>query len=193
MNRSMQPQECGYRFIVQSKDIPDKGLRLTITPNEAEREHIAKALDLLTLDSLVAALVLTPKSRERVSVSGLFEARYNQACVVSLQPVVFEVGHDIRTQYWPEEQIEAQGGGEDVTSGGFDLDPLASDGPEAIMAGELDLGQLVYETLATLIDPYPRREGVEFVGGDEAELEEDKRSEHPFAALAGLKKDGSEP
>ena len=36
------------------------------------------------------------------------------------------------------------------------------DWPEPIIDGRIDLGTVVYETLATSLDPYPKREGASF-------------------------------
>ena len=56
--------------------------------------------------------------------------------------------------------------------------------PEPLIGGEVDLGAIVTEFLMLGIDPYPRKEGAEF----EPPARHEDASEHPFAALAALKK-----
>src|SRR3972149_470610 len=61
--------------------------------------------------------------------------------------------------------------------------------PEPIAGGEIDLGPIIYEPLATALDPYPKREGARFQwsqGGAEGQGEEGGKG--PFAALAKLKR-----
>ncbi len=64
--------------------------------------------------------------------------------------------------------------------------------------GRIDIGELVAQNLSLALEPYPRKEGVEFtpiledVGPDTLSLTEDTPPEpprqNPFAALSRLKK-----
>ena len=68
-------------------------------------------------------------------------------------------------------------------------DPDAEDIPEPpdpIFNGQIDLGVLASEQLALALDPYPRKEGVEFAA-DLVQVD-DIAEVSPFAALAKLKK-----
>ena len=58
------------------------------------------------------------------------------------------------------------------------------DGPEPLLDGRIDLGAIATEFLVLGIDPHPRKQGAVF----EPPAIEDDRAEHPFAALAALKK-----
>ena len=62
------------------------------------------------------------------------------------------------------------------------------DWPEAVVEGRIDLGPLIYETLATALDPYPRREGVSFDWSQGLPEEASEAKSGPFAALAALKR-----
>ena len=55
--------------------------------------------------------------------------------------------------------------------------------PEQLIDGKLDLGALASEFLLLAIDPYPRKPGAEF---SPPKVEDE--GDHPFAALAALKK-----
>ena len=62
-----------------------------------------------------------------------------------------------------------------------------ADWPEPIKDGRIDLGPLIYETLATSLDPYPKRDGVSFEWSQGAEAPGPERKSSPFAALDRLK------
>ena len=55
---------------------------------------------------------------------------------------------------------------------------------EPIVNGVVDLGRIVYEELASRLDPYPRLEGVSL---DRTDAGAPVAADHPFARLAGLK------
>ena len=61
------------------------------------------------------------------------------------------------------------------------------DWPDAITDGTIDLGPIVYETLATNLDPYPKRPGVSFQWSQGTSGAKSPGT-GPFAALAKLKK-----
>jgi hypothetical protein len=72
------------------------------------------------------------------------------------------------------------------------LDEAASHGmldwPEPIEGGKIDLGPVIYETLATALDPYPKREGVSFEWSEAPGAgAADEPPESPFATLKRLK------
>jgi hypothetical protein len=62
------------------------------------------------------------------------------------------------------------------------------DGPEPIVCGRIDLGAVAYETLATALDPYPKREGVSFDWSQGEPNQAQEAQSGPFAALAALKR-----
>ena len=62
------------------------------------------------------------------------------------------------------------------------------DWPEPVRDGTIDLGPVIYESFATALDPYPRKEGADFAWnqGPPAEILAEK-APGPFAALGKLK------
>ena len=62
------------------------------------------------------------------------------------------------------------------------------DWPEPVRNGTIDLAPVIYESFATALDPYPRKEGADFAWnqGPPAEILAEK-APGPFAALGKLK------
>lgn len=142
-----------------------------------ERETIAEALDLLTLDRLVARLTLKPWRSEGVSVAGTVEGDVTQACVVTLEPVPAVVKEDIHVRLHPD------AGPVSVT---VDVDPDEPDPPELLDSDTVDVGAIALEHFVLGLPTYPRAPGVAF---EAPEPEEEEPS--PFAVLASLKNNKS--
>ncbi|WP_108659058.1 DUF177 domain-containing protein [Acuticoccus kandeliae] len=148
---------------------------ITIEANAEERAALAEELDLLTLDSLTATMVLRPWRGEGVRVTGTVKGALSQACVVSLEPVpaVVEESFDLRLH--PDIQ--------DAST--VDVDPDASDPPEPLEGNTIDVGAIALEHFALGIDPYPRAPGAAYE--EESAEEEEEEQPSPFAVLAALK------
>lgn len=153
-----------------------------IAASHAEMDRIARLLDLVGLDDLIFEFRLRRGAGARIHLTGQLKARVTQTCVVSLEPTEAVVGVPVEAEFWPAPRIEElEKKGEEP--GQSDL----LDWPYAITDGTIDLGPIVYETLAMNLDPYPKRPGVSFQWSQGAPEAESPRS-GPFAALAKLKK-----
>ncbi|MGH6825067.1 YceD family protein [Methyloceanibacter sp.] len=154
----------------------------TIEVYREERETIAALLDLAALDRLSFAFSLHRRGQGRLALRGNLSAAVTQTCVVSLEPVESALDVPVEAEFWPAPMID------DLASS---PDEAASHGmldwPEPIEGGKIDLGPVIYETLATALDPYPKREGASLewseAGGDALP----EQAESPFAALKRLK------
>ena len=158
--------------------VPPGGLEMTLTANAAEREGLAALLGLLAVRSLAAELTLKPWRKAGLRVTGTVTAEVEQACVVTLEPVLQTIEEQIEVSFLPESEIETPG--REV-----DIDP-DDDTPEPFSGNAVDLGALVSEYLSLGIDPYPRKPGVAFEPAADDVPEGDGSAESPFAALAGL-------
>ncbi|MEM0921989.1 MAG: DUF177 domain-containing protein [Pseudomonadota bacterium] len=111
---------------------------------------------------------------------GRLSAELTQTCVVTLGPVKQEISEEITRHYLPANLI---GDSADIT---VDLD---EDAPDPF-TGSIDLGALMLEELALVIDPYPRADGAELetrifaAPGIAPMTDEDAR---PFAKLSELR------
>ena len=157
---------------VSVRDLPGRGLDVTVEPNADERSALARDFGLAAIDSLKGTFKLVRKSRT-IRVTGEVKAKVQQICVVTLEPFPAEVDQEVDVRF-SDEVAEP---GEEVELTEADLDA-----PEPIVGGAIDVGALTAEFLVLGLDPYPRKPGVSFdfeePGNDEAS---------PFAALAALR------
>jgi uncharacterized metal-binding protein YceD (DUF177 family) len=160
-----------------------EGEERLIEVNRAERETIAALLDLAALDRLTFAFRLHRRGQGRLALQGTLAAAVTQTCVVSLEPVESTLDVPVEIEFWSVPMIDDLAASPDEAASHGTLD-----WPEPIESGKIDLGPVIYETLATALDPYPKREGASFewseAGGTGTELEQ---GESPFAALKRLK------
>jgi len=148
----------------------------TITANEKERAALAARLELSSLEKLTATITLTRMGDNKavIFVEGRVSASVHQFCVVTHEPVPETVEEDFETTFasegyvtrWLEEHPD---------------DDL--DAPEIIENGYIDIGELAAQYLSLGLNPYPRKEGLEYM--DDAE--EEKAKDNPFAVLGALK------
>ena len=162
-------------------DIRD-GASGEIDATEAEMAASARLLDLQRLKGLTFAYCLRHVPGDRLRLNGDLKAAVTQTCVVSLEPVEAILDVPVEVEFWPVHLIEELEASveEPGSSGRFDW-------PEPIADGKIDLGPVIYETLATALDPYPKREGVSFDWPQATAETGGARQSGPFAALAKLK------
>jgi hypothetical protein len=174
------PESAPLTRKVRVGDIEDNALG-TLEATPGERAMIADLLDLQALDRLWFGYRLRCGAGGRVHLSGRLEATGIQTCVLSLEPVGASIDVPVEVEFWPARLVEdLEQKAEDPAQAGL------LDWPEAIADGMIDLGPVIYETLATALEPYPKKEGASFdwsQGASEAET----RESGPFAPLKRLK------
>lgn len=166
---------------VHVSDIEDNAPQ-TIEATLAERAAIKDLLDLADLGDLRFDYRLRRGGGGRVHLSGRLKAEVTQTCVISLEPVEAAVDTPVELEFWPAPLVA------DLERKAEDDPGQAGllDWPETITDGTIDLGPVVYETLATALDPYPKKEGARLEWQEAPEAEAPKSG--PFAALEQLKK-----
>jgi uncharacterized metal-binding protein YceD (DUF177 family) len=161
---------------VAVEDIPDTGMHVVIDAPPAVRAEVGELAGLRDLPQLSAVFDLT-RQGSGVQVTGQVNARVGQTCVVTLEPIENVVAEAVDLKF-------AATSGSEAAPKRARKRPLDGDEPpEPLFNGRLDLGALATEFLILGIDPYPRKEGVEF-----APPKDENPGEHPFAALQSLKK-----
>jgi uncharacterized metal-binding protein YceD (DUF177 family) len=133
-----------------------------IAATEAEMQDIARLLDLVALD-------------------GRLTAGITQTCVGTLDPLAATVDLPVELDFWPAKLLEALEQSAEETEALLDW-------PEPIVDGTIDPGPVVYQILATSLEPYPKREGASFEWSQQPSQAGEAEQSGPFAALAALKR-----
>jgi uncharacterized protein len=154
-----------------------------VAATEAQMGVIAAMLDLVALEDLRLAYRFEDRGGGRLRLAAMLHAKVTQTCVISLDPVEARIEVPVEVEFLPEGLIP-QPGGTAVDPGIAD----PGDWQEAIVDGRIDLGPILYESLATALDPYPKREGARFAWQDGEEAEGEGAGSGPFAALEALKR-----
>ncbi|NND50746.1 MAG: DUF177 domain-containing protein [Rhizobiales bacterium] len=168
---------------VRIAELAADGVSLHLIANEAECAEIAAKLEIDALSGFAARLEMQPWGKGGASVQGELEAHVRQLCVVTLEPVDSDLRVAIDEKFSPA--IANQG--EVVVDIG---DP---DDAAPITNGEIEIGELLIDTLSTSLDAYPRAPGAELeLAQTEADEGGDEAGDSPFAGLAALKSDPPE-
>jgi uncharacterized metal-binding protein YceD (DUF177 family) len=158
-------------------DIPHGGLDSHRTATVAERTQLAAALELLSLERLEVRYRIVRRAGGRFHLTGRLHASVVQECGITLEPVPAEIDEELDLEFWPGESRPEPEPGEH--------EALALDEIEPIENERLAVGRVVFETLASTLDPYPRAQGAEFRWQDNTT--ERTSTSNPFAALARWK------
>jgi uncharacterized metal-binding protein YceD (DUF177 family) len=152
-------------------------LRFDLVADAGVRTTLARMANVEAVPRLEAAFDVTRYGRDGLQVSGTVSASVRQICVVTLEPLDNEIREPIDLTFVPGDAASTPAREEDLG---------AHEPPERLIDGGVDLGAIAAEFLILGIDPYPRREGAVFTAPEKS----DDAADHPFAALAQLKKRG---
>ena len=165
----MKPPRYEFSRPLTVDRVPAGGSYEKLQADGKERLVLAKRLDVPVLHDLRAEMRATPW-RGGLKVAGELVADLDRVSVVSLETFRATLRFPVERYFLPAGKVR---GGEEA-----EADPIEG--------GEVDLGEVVAETLALELDPYPRKPGESY--GEHIEVEEkslDKPS--PFAALDKLR------
>lgn len=151
---------------------------VVVTASEADRRALARRFDLVELRWLEARIALR-RNGSTVRVRTHISAQVVQNCVITLEPVISEVGESAEIAFAPSASVLRARREELV------IDPEDEDPPEPVIGDTIDVGEVVAEQLGLGLDPYPRKPGAAFEPPSE-KLE--SGAEHPFAELGRLRR-----
>ena len=161
--------------------IGSRGLERARTATEAEKAEIVAALSLVSLSRLEVTYRIRRLGDERYQLSGRLRAGLEQACVVTCEPVAAELDEPFDVEY--------RAGSSEHRPSALDdeIEVLSAPEIEPLMGGTIDVGRIVFETLAAALPAYPRR--------PDAKLETDESrpaapAPGPFAALSDWPREG---
>ena len=187
MSADARPGAGGRRPIAVD-EVGPQGLTIAFEADAGERAALARRLDLMSLDALTAQLRFeeADEAKGAIRVTGTIRAGLVQSCVVTLEPVPQTVSESVSVLYAPL-PAEPPAHEVEVLAEGDEAEPLPEDG--------IDVGAVVAEHLALLLDPYPRHpdaptDPLTYSAGEDGPKKDvpgDDGGAGPFAALGQLK------
>ncbi|WCL52985.1 YceD family protein [Gimibacter soli] len=165
-------------------DVDREPRSFAFTATEAECTAIAERFSLKAVNKLTAEASLSAPGRGRgIMLSGHLQADIIQRCGVTLADVPEIVDSSFELMLVTPEEADRLDADEAY------LDPEIPD-YDALEGDKVPLGEILVQTLAVLMNPWPRAEGAELDTGNAQGVEVDAPETdkpNPFAALAGLR------
>ncbi len=149
---------------LQVDRVPKLGSHERLTADDRECAALAARVGIPKIHSLGGFLKISPWRGGGLKIAGNLEAEVDQISVVSLEAFTTKVEYPVERFFLPPRETQSTSE-EDV---------------DVIENGIMDLGEILAETLALELDPYPRKPGEVFNDLLES-VEPEKVS--PFAKL----------
>lgn len=172
------PDAPEFSWPVPVEEIEEAESLYELEPGPAERDALARRFGLLGIPALRATVRLNRlKGGRFVRLRAAISGEAVQTCVVTLEPVPSKISEDIEILYdtQPDEAPD-----ETVM--------VDEDEPEPLEGEALDLGEIVAEEFALMLDPYPRAPGADLGSAGLGPGGGDKGPPGPFEILARLKR-----
>jgi uncharacterized metal-binding protein YceD (DUF177 family) len=176
--------ERPWSLPVAVAEIPETGRRFDMAADAHIRAAVARVAGVQAVARLDAEFDLTRHGRDGVRLVGSVSAMVEQQCVLTLDPMESEIEEAIDLVFAPQSALPSEAGSAEERT-------PSDEPPETLRDGVVDLGAVATEFLILGIDPYPRKPGAVFhapQAKEPAPQAKENVAEHPFAALAALKK-----
>ena len=163
-------QKMSLSTVIDVDSLPFSGPQICkIDCDESECAALAARFGFAAVARLSARLKVKRAGPGHWNVTGRLQAEVTQLCGVTGEPVPESVDFTIEERYCR------------ASEEGTDID-VSLDGFEPLVDGAIDLGEVVAQTLAISVNPWPRSVDAphRFAVGE-------SEKEHPFAGLAALK------
>ncbi|MFA5901312.1 MAG: DUF177 domain-containing protein [Hyphomicrobium sp.] len=158
-------------------EVPEAGLRVTREATDAERARVAEDLEIEACRRLLCEFSIRAIGKGHYRLAGKVTADVTQACIVTLEPVEQTAEGAFSVEFWPTGAIPGTPEEEQEALSAAEIEPIEH--------GRIDAGRIIFETLATALDPYPRKPGAEL--GEEHAQPAGSAGLSPFAALKKLR------
>ena len=158
------------------------GDEVRFAADDTQRAALAKWAGVLSVEKLEVLVQIKKLAPNRFGLTFELAAEVTQACVVTLEPVPGRIQHSFSRELvftGPSRHRPGQPQKPAESEAVVDLE----EGPEEITSLHLDLAGPVLEEFVLSLDPYPRRQGVEFA----PKTGEFDPPQSPFAVLKALK------
>lgn len=184
----------GWVYVIDQGEVGPQPVHKKIVAGDADLKAIALRLDIPTVSSLSAELVLqrAPGNKAVIHVSGMLKSDVTQSCIVSGSPVKAHIEEEFEAWYADPASFTSIAKAKHDRAGKASADvevPIMDekDDPEPIIGGKIDLGDLVCQYLSLGLDPYPRAHGVTANLPHDDGPEGSNLRKNPFAALKDWK------
>lgn len=155
---------------LQVDRVPALGCHERLTADEKECAALAKRFDLPRIYSLGGLLKVEPWRGGGLKITGTLNAKVDQVSVISLEIFTSDIEFAVERYF-----LSPRAGRPDAENDDIDI----------IENGSVDLGEILAETMALELDPYPRKAGEVF---NEIEEQPEPAKISPFTALSKLKR-----
>jgi uncharacterized metal-binding protein YceD (DUF177 family) len=172
MRGQVPPPEFSRRIEVAR--VPKLGSTEKISADPQECMALAKRLDVPAVFAVEAILLVKPWRGGGFRVTGDATIDLQQTSVVSLEDFRSQQTIVIERYF-----LDLKPGEDDETH--LDIDQLSG--------GEIDIGEVVAETIALELDPYPRKPGEVFAAESPEPDVEPEKSPNPFNVLKLVPRD----
>ncbi len=163
-------QKMSLSTVIDVDSLPFSGPQICkIDCDESECAALAARFGFAAVVRLSARLKVKRAGPGHWNVTGKLQAEVTQLCGVTGEPVPESVDFTIEERYCR------------ASEEGTDID-VSLDGFEPLVDGAIDLGEVVAQTLAISVNPWPRS-----VDAPHSFAVGESEKEHPFAGLAALK------
>ena len=163
-------QKMSLSTVIDVDSLPFSGPQVCkIDCDESECTALAARFGFAAVARLSARLKVKRAGPGHWNVTGKLQAEVTQLCGVTGEPVPESVDFTIEERYCR------------ASEEGTDID-VSLDGFEPLVDGAIDLGEVVAQTLAISVNPWPRS-----VDAPHSFAVGESEKEHPFAGLAALK------
>lgn len=163
--------------------------RLEIAPDAAQSKALADHFGVKSISGVKADLrFIRVQAGLVIHIKGRFQADILQECVVTLEPIETHLDESFDGWYADPDQAlsfqKAKQQREMQKQHGEAPILEEEDDPEAIVDGQIDLGDLVTQFISLAIDPYPVKEGAEIGAGDVPKVQDKEPvRKNPFEKL----------
>lgn len=166
-------EAIALKIPVRLARIPASGHQMRFTATAEERAKLQDFHEIAALDSLVI-LLRTASIPKGVELKGYIEADIAEYCVVTHEPLPRKLNTEFLVRFIKKPTIH----GQEVEFSALEDDEEPYPGDEA------DVGAIVEEYFTLALDPYPRKEGVNF-----EHIEDETPEATSFAALLSAAKE----
>jgi uncharacterized metal-binding protein YceD (DUF177 family) len=175
----MKPPPAPLSRPLDVSRVPATGCLEVVTAEPDELASLAGTMKLPAIHSLIAQLNVSRWRGQGFKIKGHLASELEQVCVVTLEQFRSRVEDEIIRYFLPRGDLKPD-----------EIAMIEEGDADLFDGGVIDLGEVVAESLALALDPYPRRPGVEFRDVESAEPEAPASSDpaSPFAALARLQR-----